>query len=52
MKQELFALGVGNVVGTIFGAYPSMGAFGRTALHMNSGKSLQFACDNSLIVNK
>eukprot|EP00026_Physarum_polycephalum_P002885 Phypoly_transcript_02894.p1 GENE.Phypoly_transcript_02894~~Phypoly_transcript_02894.p1 ORF type:complete len:746 (+),score=98.98 Phypoly_transcript_02894:338-2575(+) len=41
MKQELFALGVANIAGTIFGAYPSMGAFGRTALHMNSGAFTQ-----------
>jgi len=50
MKQELFALGVANVCGTVFGAYPSMGAFGRTALHMNSGAQTQLCSLISVFV--
>jgi hypothetical protein len=35
--QDLMALGLANTIGSMFGSYPCMGAFGRTALQLNSG---------------
>ncbi|RDX48396.1 sulfate permease [Lentinus brumalis] len=36
-NQELIAIGVTNVVGTVFGAYPATGSFSRSALKSKSG---------------
>ena len=35
--QELIAIGVSNVIGNFFGAYPATGSFSRTALKSKSG---------------
>lgn len=36
-NQELIAIGVTNLVGTVFGAYPATGSFSRSALKSKSG---------------
>jgi solute carrier family 26 (sodium-independent sulfate anion transporter), member 11 len=36
-NQELIAIGVTNMVGTVFGAYPATGSFSRSALKSKSG---------------
>ncbi|KAG1199825.1 hypothetical protein G6F70_004568 [Rhizopus microsporus] len=36
-NQEIFAIGLSNLVGSFFGAYPSTGAFSRTAVMARSG---------------
>jgi len=36
-NQELIALGLGNIVGSIFKSYPSTGGFSRTAVNDQSG---------------
>ncbi|KAI9473831.1 MAG: sulfate transporter family-domain-containing protein [Benjaminiella poitrasii] len=35
--QEIIAIGVANVIGTFFGAYPNTGSFSRTAITARSG---------------
>ncbi|KAI8376374.1 sulfate transporter family-domain-containing protein [Radiomyces spectabilis] len=35
--QEIFAIGVANIVGSFFGAYPNTGSFSRTAITARSG---------------
>lgn len=36
-NQEIIALGVANVIGSFFGAYPNTGSFSRTAIKARSG---------------
>lgn len=36
-NQELIAIGVTNLVGTLFNAYPATGSFSRTAVKAKSG---------------
>ncbi|KAI9492894.1 sulfate transporter family-domain-containing protein [Zychaea mexicana] len=36
-NQEILAIGISNVVGSFFGAYPATGAFSRTAIMSRSG---------------
>eukprot|EP01113_Clastostelium_recurvatum_P037346 TRINITY_DN5447_c0_g1_i2.p1 TRINITY_DN5447_c0_g1~~TRINITY_DN5447_c0_g1_i2.p1 ORF type:complete len:438 (+),score=55.96 TRINITY_DN5447_c0_g1_i2:40-1314(+) len=50
IRQELLALGVANTLGCFFLSYTAMGAFGRTALHMNSGAQTQLTSVVSVIV--
>ena len=41
--QELFAIGVSNVVGSFFSAYPSAGSFSRTVVNGKAGSKSPFA---------
>ncbi|KAH8554789.1 sulfate transporter family-domain-containing protein [Umbelopsis sp. PMI_123] len=36
-NQEIIALGVSNIIGSFFGAYPNTGSFSRTAIKARSG---------------
>ncbi|KAI9245331.1 sulfate transporter family-domain-containing protein, partial [Phascolomyces articulosus] len=36
-NQEILAIGISNIVGSFFGAYPATGAFSRTAIMARSG---------------
>ncbi|MCF6181959.1 SulP family inorganic anion transporter [Lutibacter sp.] len=42
-NKELIALGLGNIVGSLFQSYPSTGGFGRTAVNNQSGANTPFA---------
>jgi len=41
--QELVAIGLANVVGSLFSAYPTAGGFGRTAVNANAGSKTPLA---------
>ncbi|KAF7732001.1 hypothetical protein EC973_007106 [Apophysomyces ossiformis] len=41
--QEILAIGISNVVGAFFGAYPATGAFSRTAVMARSGSKTPLA---------
>ena len=41
--QELFAIGVSNVVGSFFSAYPSAGSFSRTVVNGKAGSKSPFS---------
>jgi len=49
-NKELIALGLGNIVGSLFQSYPSTGGFGRTAVNNQSGANTPFAAIISAIV--
>jgi SulP family sulfate permease len=49
-NQELLALGVANVAGSVFGAYPTTGSFSRTAVNAMLGATSTFACAQSACV--
>ncbi|XP_057522379.1 probable sulfate transporter 4.2 [Amaranthus tricolor] len=42
-NQELFGLGVANIVGSFFSSYPSTGSFSRSAVNHESGAKTGFA---------
>jgi len=42
-NKELIALGLGNIVGSLFQTYPSTGGFSRTAVNDQSGAKTPFA---------
>lgn len=42
-NQELIALGLGNIVGSLFQSYPTSGGFGRTAVNEESGAKTNMA---------
>lgn len=49
-NQELFALGIGNVVGAFFQTYPATGGFSRTAVNDQAGAKTPLAAIVSAIV--
>jgi len=49
-NKELIALGLGNIVGSLFQSYPSTGGVGRTAVNNQSGANTPFAAVISAIV--
>jgi len=42
-SQEFLALGLANLIGSFFGAYPATGSFSRTAVKYNTGGKTQFS---------
>ncbi|KAG0193293.1 hypothetical protein DFQ28_005736 [Apophysomyces sp. BC1034] len=42
-NQEILAIGISNVIGSFFGAYPATGAFSRTAVMSRSGSKTPLA---------
>lgn len=42
-NQELFALGVANIVGSFFSSFPAAGSFTRTAVNFAAGAKSQFS---------
>ncbi len=49
-NKELIALGLGNIVGSLFQSYPSTGGFGRTAVNNESGANTPFAAVISALI--
>ncbi len=49
-NQELIALGMGNIVGSLFQCYPSTGGFSRTAVNDQDGANTPLAAVFSAIV--
>lgn len=49
-NQELIALGLGNIVGSMFQSYPTSGGFGRTAVNDESGAKTNMAAIISAVV--
>lgn len=49
-NQELFALGIGNVVGSFFQTYPATGGFSRTAVNDQAGAKTPMSAIFSAIV--
>ena len=49
-NKELIALGLGNIVGSLFHAYPSTGGFSRTAVNDQSGAKTPLAAVISAVV--
>jgi sulfate permease, SulP family len=49
-NQELFALGVSNLIGSFFSAYPATGSFSRTAVNYNVGATSGIANFSSAVV--
>ncbi|KYQ88515.1 Sulfate transporter [Tieghemostelium lacteum] len=50
MNQELFSLGMANILGGVFQSYAVAGAFGRSSLHLNSGAKTQLTTIISVLV--
>ncbi|KAI8587727.1 sulfate transporter family-domain-containing protein [Geranomyces variabilis] len=42
-NRELVAIGVGNIVGAVFGAFPAFGSLGRSAVNDTAGAKTQMA---------
>ncbi|MDB2363922.1 solute carrier family 26 protein [Flavobacteriales bacterium] len=42
-NQEMIGLGLGNIVGSLFGSYPTTGGFGRSAVNDQSGANTNIA---------
>ncbi len=49
-NQELFALGMGNVIGSFFQTYPATGGLSRTAVNNQTGAKTQMAAVISALV--
>lgn len=49
-NQELIALGLGNIVGSLFQSYPTTGSFSRTAVNDESGAKTNMAAIIAAIV--
>ncbi|MFK5889221.1 MAG: solute carrier family 26 protein [Flavobacteriaceae bacterium] len=49
-NKELIALGLGNIVGSLFQSYPSTGGFSRTAVNNQSGSNTPLAAIISALV--
>jgi len=49
-NQELIALGMGNIIGSLFQSYPSTGGFSRTAVNDQDGANTPLAAIISAIV--
>lgn len=49
-NKELVALGLGNVIGSLFQSYPTTGGFSRTAVNNESGANTPFAAIISSMV--
>jgi solute carrier family 26 (sodium-independent sulfate anion transporter), member 11 len=41
-NQEMIAIGIGNAVGSIFGSYPTTGAFSRSSIQSRAGSKTPF----------
>ncbi|GAM25749.1 hypothetical protein SAMD00019534_089240 [Acytostelium subglobosum LB1] len=50
LNSELIGLGMANLFGWVFQAYPCAGAFGRTSLHVSSGAKTQLTTIISVVV--
>ena len=42
-SQELYAVGIGNLFGSLFGGYPVTGSFSRSAVNSMSGAATTFS---------